>query len=112
MSLLFLGREKRSQSRVVGDFDLTYGYGEDDQRMTTGIEISESGLRFRSEGGFASGQKLFIQLLSTDEEVPSTIEVEVKHSTSDCVGAEFVGVTKSGKAAILKLLQSLSEINR
>ena len=97
-------RERRSYKRVTADFDLTYGPTPDEQSMTTGVEISEKGLSFRSSRGLSSEANLYIRLIVRTDDLPEMIEATVKHVNSDIVGVEFTKVASSAKAAIAALM--------
>jgi c-di-GMP-binding flagellar brake protein YcgR len=100
----FFERERRSYKRVTADFDLTYGPTPDEQSMTTGVEISEKGLSFRSSRALSSEVSLYIRLIVRAEDLPEMIEARVKHVDADIVGVEFTKVASSAKAAIAAVM--------
>jgi len=99
-------REKRSSTRISVHFDLTYGPTKDEQTMTTGIEIGEAGMSFRSNRNFSLGDKLHLQLVFNAGEPPVTMEAEVKHAENDVVGVEFTKMTGAAKTAIAAILKA------
>lgn len=104
----FFERERRSYKRVTADFDLTYGPTPDEQSMTTGVEISEKGLSFRSSHGVSSEASLYIRLMVRANDLPEMIKARVKHVNADIVGVEFTKVASSAKAAISALMACIA----
>jgi len=107
---LFEG-ERRSSIRVSVEFDLTYGPTKDEQIMTTGIQIGEAGMSFRSNRNLSCGDKLHLQLIFTAGEPPVTIEAEVKHAESDVVGVEFTKMTSAAKTVVAAILRAAAPQN-
>ena len=74
--------------------------------MTTGMEISECGLRFRSNGDLSFDARVYVRLMVNSADLPDLIEATVKHISSDIVGIEFTKVPSSSKAVIAQIIES------
>jgi len=86
----FFKDERRHAKRFKVSVDLTYGSNADDQTMTTALDLSDTGVSFRSSKTFQTGQIIRVQLpLPDDPGTHLALEAEIKHCEQSIIGVAF-----------------------